>query len=482
MNSSQSLESILEPHPLTSAKLASTSKPLILVVDDVPDNVQFLAARLRSKGFQVAAAANGADALTSVAVQAPDLILLDVQMPEMDGFEVCRRLKAQPQTASIPVIFLTARSEVDDVLAGFSVGAVDYVTKPFNAAELLTRVRTHLELKYSQDALVKQNQELASLNERLMALNNQLVELNNEKNEFLGVAAHDLKSPLGAIRWLSELLYTNPALPPEKSREALKNIINTAERMLAIVKNLLDVNAIEQGSLKAMLEPINLVILLGDIAANFAEQAAEKDITIFVENAVAARESNALASEQWLTQAVENLVSNAIKYSPRGASVRLSVEHAAVTAPPETASEAAAAETSVGLLVIRVEDNGPGLTEADKERLFTKFARLSARPTGGEHSTGLGLFIVKKLVEAMQGRVWCESSAGAGAAFCIALPQHSSSQQGSPLQAQVQTQQQARTHGITELASNHHVFQEPHPLTTTTALHQMEHQLGTPTI
>jgi signal transduction histidine kinase len=417
MNTDEYISTTANPHPLTSARLASSSKPLILVVDDVPDNVQFLAARLRTKGFQVAAAANGHDALTSVAMQVPDLILLDVQMPEMDGFEVCRRLKSDLATASIPVIFLTARSEVDDVLAGFAVGAVDYVTKPFNAAELVTRVRTHLELKYSQDALVGQNQELAALNAKLTALNAQLVELNNEKNEFLGVAAHDLKSPLGAIRWLSELLYTNPTLPAEKSREALRNIISTAERMLAIVKNLLDVNAIEQGSLQSNLQPVNIVILLGDIAANVAEQAAAKEISVTVENSVAPRDANAFVSEPWLMQAVENLVSNAVKYSPIGGRVTLSVQE--VNGGGDDGGD-----DPQPRLCIRVQDNGPGLTEADKERLFTKFAQLSARPTAGEHSTGLGLFIVKKLVEVMNGSVWCESVAGSGAAFCIAVPKY----------------------------------------------------------
>ncbi len=137
----------LERYPLLTARLQSnqsTDRPLILVVDDIADNVQFLAARLRSKGFQVSAASNGNDALRAVELKPPDLMLLDVQMPDMDGFEVCRRLKSHKATAAIPVIFLTARADVEDVVEGLTLGAVDYVTKPFHAKELLTRVRNHL--------------------------------------------------------------------------------------------------------------------------------------------------------------------------------------------------------------------------------------------------------------------------------------------------------------------------------------------------
>ncbi len=400
---------------LVSAYLQSEhQKPLILVVDDVPDNIQFLAARLRGKGFQVSAASSGADALRNIEAKLPDLILLDVQMPEMDGFEVCRRLKDNPITTGIPVIFLTARTELEDIVEGLSLGAVDYVTKPFHASELMTRVRTHLELKYARDLLVERNSQLATLNE-------QLIQLNNEKNEFLGVAAHDLKNPLGAVRWLAELLLNdNSNLSREREHEVLRNIIGSSERMFSIVTNLLDVNAIEQGTVNLEPEPVNLLIAVADVVANFEERARQKNITLHINNEISATNAGIFVNPNILSQVLENLVSNAIKYSPNDKNIWVVVKEQ----PTDTKEKNSALKPTPCCLIL-VKDEGPGISEDDKKRLYGKFARLTAQPTGGEHSTGLGLFIVKKLVEAMHGRVWCESEVGngiAGATFIVEFP------------------------------------------------------------
>ena len=167
---------------------AGLAKSLILVVDDISKNLQVVGTLLRKEGYRIVPATSGAQALERVRAETPDLILLDLMMPDMDGLEVCRRLKADPSTLSIPVIFLTASNEMEHLVQGFEVGAVDYVTKPFNPPELLARVRTHLELKHARDTIVRYGQELSLLNE--------------EKNEFMGIAAHDLRSPLGTIQGL----------------------------------------------------------------------------------------------------------------------------------------------------------------------------------------------------------------------------------------------------------------------------------------
>src|SRR5262245_19555324 len=169
---------------LSSLSGAST-RSRVLVVDDIPKNLQVVGTMLRNAGCAVMPATSGAEALESVRVQLPDLILLDLMMPEMDGLEVCRRLKADPSTQQIPVIFLTASNEMEHLVKGFEVGAVDYVTKPFNAPELLARVRTHLELKHARE---------------------RLREMNEEKNEFMGIAAHDLRNPLSAIKGYAEMM------------------------------------------------------------------------------------------------------------------------------------------------------------------------------------------------------------------------------------------------------------------------------------
>src|SRR5262249_11632109 len=161
------------------------AKSRILVVDDVVQNLQVVGTMLRNEGYDVMPASSGPQALERVRVRLPDLILLDLMMPEMDGLEVCRRLKADPQNRQIPIIFLTASNEMEHLVKGFEAGAVDYVTKPFNGAELLARVRTHLELKLARE---------------------RLREMNDEKNEFMGIAAHDLRNPLSAIRGYAEMM------------------------------------------------------------------------------------------------------------------------------------------------------------------------------------------------------------------------------------------------------------------------------------
>ena len=159
------------------------AKPLILVVDDIIRNIQVVGTVLCKEGYEVMPAASGAEALKCVHAQLPDLILLDLMMPEMDGLEVCRRLMAEAATSQVPVVFLTASNEMEHLVKGFEMGAVDYVTKPFNPPELLARVRTHLELERQR-----------------------LREMNEEKNEFMGIAAHDLKNPLSAIQGYAEMI------------------------------------------------------------------------------------------------------------------------------------------------------------------------------------------------------------------------------------------------------------------------------------
>src|SRR5437762_7724646 len=173
---------------MMNAGPASTSTPAktrVLVVDDITKNLQVVGTMLRNAGYEVMPTTSGAQALERVRVQLPDLILLDLMMPEMDGLAVCERLKADPLTRRIPVIFLTASNEMEHLVKGFEAGAVDYVTKPFNPPELLARVRTHVELKQARERLRK---------------------MNNEKNEFMGIVAHDLRNPLGAISGYAEML------------------------------------------------------------------------------------------------------------------------------------------------------------------------------------------------------------------------------------------------------------------------------------
>lgn len=383
----------------------SERSPRILIVDDMMENLQALRGRLRLKHYSLNEATSGSEALDylrkciSDNEHLPDLILLDVQMPEMDGFEVCRILKADESLREIPVIFITARSEMDFIVEGFNAGAVDYVIKPFHATELLTRVKTHLDLKFSRDALRK---------------NNALLEkLNREKSEFMGIAAHDLKNPLATVRWLTDSLKSG-ALPPEKSAETLENITLAVERMFRLVKNLLDVNAIEEAAvlsgsdnhddspLHLPSENINLVFAAADVLANYEAQAAQKSITTtFANNAPNA---TIRINAEILSQILDNLISNALKYSPRDTTVAVKVSGNADFAQ------------------VSVQDEGVGIASEEISRLFTKFGTLSAKPTGGEDSTGLGLFIVKKLTEAAGGSVHFAPADKRGSIFRVQFP------------------------------------------------------------
>jgi len=226
--------------------------------------------------------------------------------------------------------------------------------------------------------------------------------LNDEKNEFLGIAAHDLKNPLSTISGYTSLLLEDEEMDAAERREVHKKVLLASQRMILLIKNLLDVNAIEQGEVKLHVIALDLAALARDVHESFREKAAKKSQPLRLEGD---RFLPVRADRDALIHVLDNLVSNAVKYSPSGKPIVVTL--------------------SQGPLGGRcaVKDEGPGLSAEDQRKLFGKFARLSARPTGGEHSTGLGLSIVKRMVEAMGGKVWCESALGAGSTFGVDLPE-----------------------------------------------------------
>ena len=366
----------------------SDAYPIILVVDDIQKNIQVVGSILSGAGFEVMPATSGAQAWERIRTQAPDLILLDFMMPDVNGIEVCRQLKSDSITKKIPVIFLTASNEMEHLVQAFAAGAVDYVTKPFQAEELLVRVRTHLELKTAREALWEYSQRLR--------------ELDAEKNEFLGIVAHDLRSPLSNIVTSAMMVMADKKMERTQINEFLGIIQASAQHMIHLVENLMDVNAIEQGRLKVEIAPCELGELVRGVTNNYQSKAKAK------QQALALTEGEgplvAMADPHSTIQVFDNLVSNAIKYSPLGKKIDVRLRR------------------WNGVIRCEIEDEGPGLTKEDLGKVFGKFARLSAKPTAGESSTGLGLSIVKKMVEAGGGKVWCESEPGRGAKFIVELP------------------------------------------------------------
>lgn len=383
--------------PLALSAIINPADIVILIADDLQDNLNIVKAVLGYKGYRVETAKNGKQVLEEVAKQIPDLILLDIQMPEMNGFEACRHLKANPEYKEIPIIFLTAKADSYDIVDGFKHGAVDYITKPFNTMELLARVQTHLELKRSRDLLAEKNKYL-----EIMTVG--LTKLNNEKNDFMEIAAHDLKNPLTTIRGLADFLRRDFDLAPTAGiKLMLENIVKSSERMFSIIHNLMDVSAIEEGSFRFDATPVDVGIIVRDLTEQYQYQADVKRISLQLDippHIVATIHGNF----DTLTQVLDNLLSNAVKYSPDGTTVAIRLSK------------------NDSFVRCEVQDEGVGISETDRNRLFGKFVQLSTRPTGNEASTGLGLYIAKKLTEAMNGTIQYLSEPGKGSTFILEFP------------------------------------------------------------
>jgi signal transduction histidine kinase/Tfp pilus assembly protein PilF len=268
--------------------------------------------------------------------------------------------------------------------------------------------KANQEISRQQQILAEQAAHIQVANTELQESNLRLIALNEEKNEFLGIAAHDMKNPLSAIRMAASMLLTySDRMSPEQQQQRLRTIVELTDRMVTIITNLLNVNALERGTISPSLESFPILPVVKTLEEQFAAQAAAKNITLQYAESVSDGIQDDVciyADRILLTEVLENLVSNAIKYSPWNTSVTLRCYLRGES------------------VYCAVHDEGPGLSDEDMKKLFGKFARLSAKPTGGEHSTGLGLSIVKKLVEAMNGHVWCESELGKGAAFIVELP------------------------------------------------------------
>jgi signal transduction histidine kinase/Flp pilus assembly protein TadD len=293
------------------------------------------------------------------------------------------------------------------LLGLIGVGLVRFREKKRANAEIL---RQQVILEEQAREIEIMNIELQTVNQALNDKNVQLISLDDEKNEFLGIAAHDLKNPLGSIKLLSEVLNEYGEVIKEQRVVEMSGLIKkSAEQMLEMTTNLLDINAIEQGKVHFDIHRLNLSQTLREIVQMNQYRADAKNISI--EILLPNTSVYAFADENALMQIIENLLSNAVKYSPLGTSIKASVSAvSSALLPSETIAR------------IAISDEGPGLTNEDKRKLFGKFARLSAQPTAGEHSTGLGLSIVKRMVEQMNGYVFCESQQGSGATFIVELP------------------------------------------------------------
>ncbi len=370
-----------------SQNTAQNTENRILVVDDTPSNIQMLAAVLKDNGYHVSVATNGRQALEVIGRVRPILILLDVMMPEMDGFETCRHLKENPEWVDIPIIFLTARAETADIIKGFELGAVDYVAKPFNTHELLARVHTHLMIRRQQQELQDNYKKLSEL-ERL-------------RDNLVHMVVHDLRSPLLGLSGCLRLLQMDldGKLEPTQA-EDLDTAMSAAQRLGEMVSSLLDVSRLEAGQMPLSKRSSDLQTLiqgalnsLGGLTKNRSVSYQPTDPPM-----------SAMCDPDVTARIVANLVANALKFTPASGEVR-------VTATPE------------GEMVrISIVDTGPGIPEQYREKIFEKFGQVDERQAGHKHSTGLGLTFCKLAAEAHGGLIGVDSELGKGSTFWFTLP------------------------------------------------------------
>jgi signal transduction histidine kinase len=366
----------------------------ILVVDDTPDNLVLMSTLLMDT-YKVKIANHGEKALQIARSEAaPDLILLDIMMPGMDGFEVCRRLKHDPRTANIPVIFLTARADVEDEKQGLELGAVDYITKPISPSIVLARVKNHLALKSMADFLQLKNLELETA--RSVA-----EKANLAKSDFLSSMSHELRSPLNAILGFAQLMESELPPPTRLQKEGIAQILQAGWHLLRLINEILDLARIESRQMAMSVEPVSLAEVLSECQGMIEPQAKQRGIKLAFP--VPDTPLFVLADRTRLKQVLINLLSNAVKYNVSEGTI-----------------EAICSKGAQGCLRISIKDSGAGLSAEQLDQLFQPFNRLG-QEDGTEEGTGIGLVVAKQLVELMGGTIGVESTVGAGSVFWFEL-------------------------------------------------------------
>ncbi|MCP5503467.1 MAG: hybrid sensor histidine kinase/response regulator [Leptospiraceae bacterium] len=356
-------------------------KASILVVDDVPRNIQVVGYLLQEKGYEIEFATSGEEALDWLSTKDFDLILLDIMMPGMDGFEVCRKLKDIERNHDIPVVFLTAKSDSDSIVKGFSVGGVDYITKPFLSEELIARVETHIRLR-------KQKIELA--------------EINATKDKFFSIISHDLKNPFNAIIGFTDLLLNEyRSMSPEQLENYIHYIYQGAKTAFDLLNNLLVWSRSQTGRLEYKPWNFSLGDAVKEVLELYYDSTEKKNITL--KNRIP-KEVRVYADREMVSTIIRNLVSNAIKFTPKGGEIYVDYKI-----------------LDVNCLEVSVSDTGVGIAQDKINNIFRLDRGYSTRGTEKESGTGLGLILCKEFVRKHGGEMQIESKEGKGSIFRFTL-------------------------------------------------------------
>lgn len=374
----------------------------ILVVDDVQSNVLLLKALLGREGFGIVYAMNGTEALEKVKSEHPDLILLDVMMPDMDGFEVAGRLKVEPKQAEIPIIFLTALNDSASVVKGFQLGANDFISKPFRREELLIRVEHQLSLVDARRIILRQTEELR----KTIA----------GRDKLYSVIAHDLRSPMASIKMLCNtiMMSIDPQTVPGDVFEMLEMTNKTAEEVFSLLDNLLKWTKSQLGKLSNVPQPIDMVGLVDGVIEVFKPIAESKLISLELDSEV--EFINVIVDIEMIKSVVRNLISNAIKFSHKNTVVMVHVK------VQDVMDENKTEEGNGKEVLVTVSDRGCGIKNEDQEKLLNESTYFTTFGTDSEEGSGLGLLLCKDFVSKNHGRLWFTSEEGVGSNFNFTIP------------------------------------------------------------
>lgn len=411
---------------------------VILIVDDVASNLQQLLSILQANGFTVIHTQDGMSALAQAEYAEPDLILLDILMPKIDGLEVCRKLKANKKTQDIPIIFMTGLTDTDNKVKGFNNGGIDYITKPIEQEELIARIKTHLSLKKTRQQLQEQNkelqkeilirqkteaklkqsqsilervnnelevkvlertQELSQAKEKLETINTELIQSNQELQQFVHIVSHDLQSPLRSINMFADLLareYQDRL--GKEANQYLQYITDGATRMQTLIEELLFY--CRAGKNEQTWISIDLKQIVQQIIQDLQETITKNNALITVNNLPTLQ-----INPTEIHQLLQNLISNALKFCSQ--------------TQPKIVINAQLLEHE---WLISVQDNGIGIESQYHQKIFQIFQRLHTQEQ--YPGTGIGLAICQKIVQRYQGKIWVKSELGKGATFYFTLPKH----------------------------------------------------------
>ncbi|WP_270593019.1 MULTISPECIES: hybrid sensor histidine kinase/response regulator [Butyricimonas] len=374
----------------------------ILVVDDVQSNVLLLKALLGREGFGIVYAMNGTEALEKVKSEHPDLILLDVMMPDMDGFEVAGRLKVEPEQAEIPIIFLTALNDSASVVKGFQLGANDFISKPFRREELLIRVEHQLSLVDARRIILRQTEELR----KTIA----------GRDKLYSVIAHDLRSPMASIKMLCNtiMMSIDQQTVPGDVFEMLEMTNKTAEEVFSLLDNLLKWTKSQLGKLSNVPQPIDMVGLVDGVIEVFKPIAQSKSISLELNSEI--EFVNVIIDIEMIKSVVRNLISNAIKFSHKDTVVMVHVKVQDIT------NENATGEGNGKEVLVTVSDKGCGIKKEDQGKLLNEATHFTTFGTDSEEGSGLGLLLCKDFVNKNHGRLWFTSEEGVGSNFNFTIP------------------------------------------------------------